>query len=146
LIIYYNNNNNNAKRYLNTTFNININRSKMISSEALLSNESTQPEEKKPEPTKADQLPITTVDNSASISEEDQQLENSKTTLLEEQNENLNKLLNSVNYGIILAFFDKFAVHLSLKEIAIFKNFETSLINKKTCKNNFCSNKFSFLF
>ena len=110
-------------------------------SETLLSNEATnktKPEEKKEEPSNADELPIT-VDNS--MSEENNQLDNSKT-LLDEQNENLNKLLNSVNYGIILAFFDKFADHLGLKDMVVFKNFETSIINKKTCKKSTLLNYF----
>ena len=111
-------------------------------SETLLSNEAIKSEEKKQEPSNADEVPIT-VDNS--MCEETHQLENSKT-ILDEQNESLNKLLNNVNYGIILAFFDKFAVHLGLKDIVVFKNFETSIINKKTCKKSTLSKYFLLMY
>ena len=43
----------------------------------------------------------------------------------------LDKLLNNVDYGVVLAFLDKFATHLGIKEYT-FKNFESSLINAKT--------------
>lgn len=72
-------------------------------------------------------------DTVAEVNEE-VDFENTKTQL-EEQNEALKNLLNNVNYGIILSFFDKFSIHLGLsKEITIFKNLESSLTNKKIRK------------
>lgn len=68
-------------------------------------------------------------------------------TLAEEQAENLNKLLNNVNYGIVLAFFEKFSFHLDgLKDITVFKNFEASLTNKKISKHRLQLSSFVYLF
>lgn len=72
-------------------------------------------------------------------------IEDNTKSAQDEQNELLNKLFNNVNYAIILAFFDKFADHLGLKDIILYKNFESSLINKKTSrlfekKNNISTN------
>lgn len=64
-----------------------------------------------------------------------QQDKEEEEAILSEQNNNLTKLFNNINYGIILAFFDKFAVYLNLKEIALFKNLESSLTNKSTRKS-----------
>lgn len=50
---------------------------------------------------------------------------------VDDANAALDKLLNSVDYGIVLAFLDKFATHLGIKEYT-FKNFESNLINSKT--------------
>jgi hypothetical protein len=50
---------------------------------------------------------------------------------VDDANAALDKLLNSVDYGIVLAFLDKFATHLGIKEYT-FKNFESNLINAKT--------------
>ncbi len=43
-------------------------------------------------------------------------------------------LLNDINYGTILAYIDKFGQYFNFKEMALFKNFESSLTNKKICK------------
>lgn len=49
-----------------------------------------------------------------------------------ESNENLLKLLNNINYAIILAFLEKFGNYLTLKDYP-FKSFESHLLNNKTC-------------
>ncbi len=51
----------------------------------------------------------------------------------ENDEEDTNALCNNINYGIILAFFDKFQSYFSFKELALFKNLESSLSNKKIC-------------
>jgi hypothetical protein len=50
---------------------------------------------------------------------------------------NLQKLHNDINYGIVLAFVDKFGQHFSFKEI-LFDQFETGLINIRTCNFDAC--------
>ena len=49
----------------------------------------------------------------------------------EETNQVLVELWADINYGIILAFLDKFATHLSLKDLT-FKNLESYLSNTRT--------------
>lgn len=83
---------------------------------------------------------------------------NEKTTELvisqeiKEANEkNLDQLLNDINYGVILSYFDKFGKHLS-KRVFIFTEFEANISNSaKTSKFSFkltkIKNKFlNFLF
>ena len=50
---------------------------------------------------------------------------------VDDANAAVEKLLNSVDYGIVLAFLDKFATHLGIKEYT-FKSFESNLVNAKT--------------
>ena len=52
----------------------------------------------------------------------------------EEIDNDINKLLNNVNYATLLAFIDKFGPHLSIKEITLFKNLELNIVNKKAGK------------
>jgi len=68
--------------------------------------------------------------------------EDSQQPLEEETQEDLaeieietNKLLNDINYGTVLSYFDKFSAHLALKNFNVFKNFEASITPKKNCKD-----------
>jgi len=50
---------------------------------------------------------------------------------LAEVEEETNRLLSDINYGTVLSYFEKFSVHLALRDLNVFKNFETSITNKK---------------
>jgi len=50
---------------------------------------------------------------------------------LAEVEEETNRLLSDINYGTVLSYFDKFSVHLALRDLNVFKNFESSITNKK---------------
>ena len=50
---------------------------------------------------------------------------------LEEKNKALTQLLNNINYAVVLAFLEKFSIHLAIKEYT-FKTLECQLTNAKT--------------
>ena len=101
----------------------------MLGSETNIKNiDETQEVEKKSSELTSDNV----VEASKEEQHEQEEGEHIVKSAQDEQNELLNKLFNNVNYAIILAFFDKFSEHLGLKDITNFKNFDSSLINKKT--------------
>lgn len=52
----------------------------------------------------------------------------------EELIEDIAKISDSVDYGTILSFFDKFSKYLALRDMNVFKNFETAVVAKATRK------------
>jgi hypothetical protein len=77
-------------------------------------------------------------DESNEVSQDEKAVTNETNEVKEEINQQettelLDKLLNNVNYGVILAFLDKFSSYLTIKEYK-FKELESSLINTKISK------------
>lgn len=85
----------------------------------------------------------TQLDESSQISQENESKEEQKDAVEENQEEkfddteinakNLEILHNDINYGIVLAFIEKFGKHFSFKEIK-FEDFEKSLISIRNRK------------
>lgn len=62
-----------------------------------------------------------------------------------ETSEGVHKLLNNINYGVILAYLDKFLSYLSIKEFN-FDYFESDLINSNSGKNYSVSKLLLFFY